>query len=426
VKNPIPYKVKEGNRKFYRITQIVYFIGLAGHIGGTFLFSRTGISEMIYFNLFYSVPAFLFALVVNRLGHHSLAFGVAFIELYFHQVAGTWYTGWGYGFQFWLIYLAALSFFNPQWKGWINYFSLFLVIAGLIVLYLYAQEGVYQLDPELMRTGYLMNLLSLAGLVPLLINYYAKSTFRAERKLITEKEITEQQNIQLNEQHEQLVIEQDKTYKMLTKIESLFGQQVSQEVAQEMIKSESEIDSKIVDVTVMFLDIRDFTMFADSRKPAEVARFQNIVFGELIEIVKANKGIVSQILGDGIYAIFGAPVPNKHHAKNAVIAGFEMVKKVEELGINGKIPKIKVGIGVNSGKVMAGNVGNETRKFYSLTGTNVIIAARIEQLNKQFNSQFLISGNTFKIVEHISFDYKDLGKIPLKGIENEISVYQLA
>jgi class 3 adenylate cyclase len=423
--NPIPNKVKDGNQKFYRITQIVYFIGLFGHLSSISLFWRVGIIEMVYFNVIYSVPAFLFALIINRLGRHSLAFGVAFIELYFHQIAGTYFAGWGFGFQFWMIYLAALSFFNPRWNAWINSMGLFLVIAGLIALYFYAQEGVYQLDPELLRIGYVVNLLSLTGLVPLLINYYAKSTLKAESKLIAEKEITEKQNIQLNEQHEKLVIEQDKTSKMLYKIESLFGQQVSQEVAQEMIKSESEIDSKIMDVTVMFLDIRDFTVFADSKDPAEVARFQNIVFGELIEIVKANKGIVSQILGDGIYAIFGAPIPNKHHAENAVNAGFEMVKRVAALGEQGKIPKIKIGIGLNSGKVMAGNVGNETRKFYSLTGTNVIIAARIEQLNKQFNSQFLISENTFNSVESTLIKYENLGKMTLKGIENEITVYKM-
>lgn len=426
MRNPIPYKEKPENRRFYRITQVVYIIGLSSHFSAVFLFWWLGITEMIWFNAIYSVPAFLFALIMNRLGKHSIAFGVAFIELYFHQLVGAYFTGWGFGFQFWMIYLAALSFFNPRWNAWINTMGLFLVIAGLVILYIYAQEGVYQLPPAMLRMGYLMNLLSIAGLVPLLINYYAKSTLRAEKKLTAEKEITEQQNIQLNEQHEKLVIEQDKTSKMLNKIESLFGQQVSQEVAQEMIKSETEIDSKMMDVTVMFLDIRDFTKFADAHKPDEVARFQNIVFSELIDIVTENRGIVSQILGDGIMAVFGAPVKNRNHASNAVNAGYQMVESVQRLGIEKKIPPIKIGIGLNSGKVLAGNVGNERRKFYSLTGTAVIIAARIEQLNKQFKSQFLVSGEVFQRIENKDSKVKNLGKIPLKGIESKISVYQLA
>jgi class 3 adenylate cyclase len=424
VKNPIPYKVKEENRRFYIITQIVYAIGLIGHFNAIFLFRLSGIFEMLWFNVIYSVPAFIFALVVNRLGRHSLAFGFAFIELFAHQVIGTYYTGWGSGFQFWLIYLAALSFFNARWNVWINATGLLMIFVALVLLYFYAQEGVYEL-PEIFSFNYLINLLSLAGLVPLLINYYAKSTLRAEKKLMAEKDITEQQNIQLLDQHDKLVIEQDKTSKMLNKIESLFGQQVSQEVAQEMIKSESEIDSKIMDVTAMFLDIRDFTVFADSREPAEVARFQNIVFSELIDIVRNYKGIVSQILGDGIYAVFGAPVEDKDHAIHAVEAGFEMIKNIKRLGEEGKIPEIKIGIGLNSGKVVAGNVGNETRKFYSLTGSNVIIAARLEQLNKKYNSQFLISENTFKNVDSSRFNFEDLGEISLKGIGKEITVYKL-
>ena len=101
---------------------------------------------------------------------------------------------------------------------------------------------------------------------------------------------TEQKNVQLTKQHEALVVEQDKTARMLDKIQALFGQQVSEEVARTLIEGPSEIDSKPYDVTVLFLDIRDFTVFADSREPEEVARFQNIVFGELIEIVRANQG----------------------------------------------------------------------------------------------------------------------------------------
>jgi class 3 adenylate cyclase len=270
-----------------------------------------------------------------------------------------------------------------------------------------------------------MNAMSLMILVPLLINYFANATLRAENKLKDEKEITEQQNVQLTRQHNALVKEQDKTSRLLKKIESLFGQQVSREVAQEMINSETEIDSKIMDVTVMFLDIRDFTVFADSREPQEVARFQNIVFSSLIDIVNEYKGVVSQILGDGIYAMFGAPVPDQDHVRNAVNAGYDMIKKIKELGENGSIPRIRIGIGLNTGKVMAGNVGNETRKSYSLAGSNVIIAARIEQLNKQYNSQFLVSGSVFEKINEPGLEYENLGKKSLKGIEKDISVYKL-
>ena len=418
--------IRDEDFKFFRITQIAYVIGLVGHILALGSFWALGVREMVWFNALISVPFFLIAILINRRGHHNIAFSLAFFELFFHQILGTYYTGWGFGLQYWLIYLAGLCFFNPHWSSRIRYPMLALVCAGLVSLFLFAQEGVYDLPAELLRARTMSNLIMPLAVLALLINYFSRSAHEAEQKLKEEKALTEQQNIQLSKQHEALVIEQDKTARMLDKIQSLFGQQVSEEVAHELIESPSEIDSKTYDLTIMFLDIRDFTVFADSREPVEVARFQNMVFGELIEIVRANHGIVLQILGDGIMAVFGAPVVRTDHAENAIKAGYEMVQKVKELGDAGKIPPIKIGIGLNSGTVIAGNVGNESRRFYSLTGKNVIIAARIEQLNKEFDSQFLVAESVYRAQEGRDLSVENLGDVALKGIEQPVGVYRLA
>lgn len=401
---PFPLKVLPENQQFYKITQTAYYIGAIGHAIGIPLFWSMGIVEMVYFNMIISVPAFLLALVFNRSGRHNLAFAFAFLELFAHQVATTYFTGWEFGAHFWLIYLAGLCFFNSRWNVKIQLALLLIVIGGYIGLFFFFYEGVYAFDTEVKQLSSLNNAVSAIVLLSLLINYFAKSTYRAEKSLIAE---------------------QVKTDKMLTKIEGLFGQQVSQEIAHEMIESETEIASKTYDASIMFLDIRDFTLFADSREPAEVANFQNIVFGELIEIVRTHKGVVLQILGDGIMAVFGAPIPDEDHALHAVQAGYAMLDKVEALGNSGKIPPIRIGIGVNAGNIIAGNVGNESRKFYSLTGKNVIIAARIEPLNKQFKSQFLISESVHQATHSAEFPAEDLGKINLKGIEHPVSVYKL-
>jgi len=172
--------------------------------------------------------------------------------------------------------------------------------------------------------------------------------------------------------------ERGRSETLLQKIQTLFGQHVSKEIAKELISSNlGKTESKAYQVTIMFLDIRDFTLFADSRAPMEVANFQNIFFGALINIVRSNRGIVNQILGDGILAVFGAPVINETHAIDAVNAGFSMVKKANELYELGEIPEIKLGIGLHTGQIIAGEVGNEFRKFYALTGSNVIVASRI-------------------------------------------------
>ncbi len=176
----------------------------------------------------------------------------------------------------------------------------------------------------------------------------------------------------------------------------------------------------------MFLDIRDFTKFADSRAPSEVANFQNIVFGALIKIVRSHQGIVNQVLGDGIMAVFGAPLENETHVTDAVNAGLAMIEKTGQLANDGLIPSIRVGIGIHTGKVIAGEVGNEYRKFYSLAGTNVIIAARIEQLNKEYKSQLLISDDVKQRLDDGMYQVTFLEKKILKGISDPVGIYQLA
>jgi class 3 adenylate cyclase/putative methionine-R-sulfoxide reductase with GAF domain len=246
------------------------------------------------------------------------------------------------------------------------------------------------------------------------------------KELAKQKDKIEVQHALLVEQHTSLGEEQNKTQKMLEKIETLFGQQVSEVIVQELVAIEGEINSKLYTVTIMFLDIRDFTVFADSKTPKEVASFQNVVFGELIDIVRKNKGITNQILGDGIMAVFGAPVTTTDHAINAVTAGYAILDKIKELADKGKIPRIRIGIGLNSGKVIAGNIGNARRKQYSLTGSAVIIASRIEQLNKVYKSQFLVSEKVYKEIRNSGYPITELGDVELKGIEEAVGIYQLA
>lgn len=221
--------------------------------------------------------------------------------------------------------------------------------------------------------------------------------------------------------------ERGRSETLLQKIKTLFGQHVSNEVANELISNDDKVsESKPYEVTVMFLDIRDFTLFADSREPKEVANFQNIIFSEFITLVRANKGIVLQILGDGILAVFGAPIINTTHPSDAVKAGFAMIEKTNNLYETGKVPQIKVGIGLHTGKVIAGEIGNEYRKSYSITGSNVIVASRIEQLNKKLESQFLVSETVYERIKENGLNITFQGSHELKGISEKVNIYQLA
>ncbi len=395
---------KRQNNRFYKLTNGAYWVGFITHGSAIPLFWLIDVPELMWINIVFSLPMFGAALLLNRRGHYNLAFILAFLELLSHQIASCYYLGWNMGAHYWLIYLAGLCFFNANWKSYIQFGLLSIIIGCYALLFMYTQEPIYSSIDKYMLLTNLSNGLTVIFMISILINYYSKSTNRAEKQLIKE---------------------QENTKKMSDKIESLLSQQVSQEIAQEMIFCEKELIARRYEATIMFMDIRDFTVFADSREPEEVSQFQNKVFSALIEIVGANSGVVLQLLGDGIMAVFGAPKEDSDHAKNAVKAGYEMLEKIQKMGDSKLIPQIRLGIGLNSGQVVAGNIGNEQRRSYSLTGKNVIIAARIEPLNKKYASQFLISESVYVHSKDVIKESQDLGLLPMKGIEQPVRVYKL-
>jgi adenylate cyclase len=162
------------------------------------------------------------------------------------------------------------------------------------------------------------------------------------------------------------------------------------------------------------------------KDPQEVNTFQNDLFCPLIEIINNHNGIINQILGDGFMATFGAPVKDNNHTTKAVNSGLEILKEIEKLIEQGTIPPTKVGIGVHTGQVVTGNIGNEIRKQYSVSGTAVIIAARLEQLNKQLNTSFLVSQEVYNIVKDQNCSFSIFKGIQLKGIEKPIEVYEVS
>ena len=209
-------------------------------------------------------------------------------------------------------------------------------------------------------------------------------------------------------------------------LEKAFGQQVSKEIVDEFIENKLEISSKKRNVTVMFLDIRNFSKYCEGKTPEEINKYQNEVLSFMIEIVKKNRGIVNQILGDGFMATFGAPVEDEKHSDNAVIAANEIIRQLNLNNEEGKIDKTKIGVGIHCGEVVTGNVGTEDRKQYSVTGNTVILAARLEQLNKEFNSSVIVSKDVIDNVKTEGIEFISLGDAAVKGFANPIEVYKLS
>ena len=207
-------------------------------------------------------------------------------------------------------------------------------------------------------------------------------------------------------------------------IHKLFSQQISKEIVDVLIENKFELQSQAKFAAIMFLDIKNFSVFAQGKSPEEIIAYQNDIFAFIIEIINKNKGIVNQIMGDGLMAVFGAPIKHDNDCQLAVNSALEIQKELKRRNDEGLIPETIIRFGINAGKVITGNVGTSERKQYSVTGQPVIIAARLEQINKELDSVILISEEVYKRIE-LKEEPKKHKDIIIKGIPEPITIYQI-
>jgi adenylate cyclase len=212
------------------------------------------------------------------------------------------------------------------------------------------------------------------------------------------------------------------------KITAIFGQHVSPAVMEKLISHKTEITSETRHVCVMFLDIRNFTAFSQNRKPEDVVDYLNTLFDFMIDIINQNDGVVNKFLGDGLMAVFGAPISKGDDVKNAINASMQIINRVQRDSSSGVILPTRIGIGLHCGKAVTGNIGSKLRKEYTVIGDVVNMASRIEQLNKKYQSCVLVSEEVFKSA---GADSKELemaikhGPVPIEGMNKEVILYQL-
>ena len=210
------------------------------------------------------------------------------------------------------------------------------------------------------------------------------------------------------------------------RIVNAFGQQVSPAIVEELLKQGPAIPSKRTFVCVLFMDIRDFTRLVEKKTPEEFVAYQNAVFGAAIEIVDRNHGVINQFLGDGFMATFGAPVATGRDCRNALSTARELLAAVKALSDSGRIPATSIGIGLHAGEAVSGNIGSQARQKYSISGNVVILAARIEQLNKDYGSQLLVSAEVLRETDEGDHGAEALGAVQVKGRDAPIEIYRLA
>jgi adenylate cyclase len=212
-------------------------------------------------------------------------------------------------------------------------------------------------------------------------------------------------------------------------ITSVFGKYVSPVVRDTLIKNPEKLNlgGEKRDITIFFSDIRGFTPISEKLDPEELTHLLNEYLTEMSEIIIENEGLVDKYMGDAIMAFWGAPLDQPNHAELACKSGLEMMEKLKELQKKWKkegIPTFDIGIGLNSGEAIVGNMGSSKRFDYTVMGDNVNIASRLEGLNKTYGTNIIISENTYKIVKD-KFKTKKLGTVKVKGKEKSISIYEL-
>lgn len=220
----------------------------------------------------------------------------------------------------------------------------------------------------------------------------------------------------------QKVEEQDQTLKLFTRYVP------EQVVRQTLEKSQDTIfEGELRNVAVLFCDIRGFTPLSEVLSPKEVVSFLNDYYQTMTEIVKQHNGSVIQFVGDEIFAAFGAL---EHYPENEINAVYCAVKMMDVLPVLNKRYKekfkteIEIGIGINFGEVVAGNLGSEDRIRYSVTGDTVNTGKRIEDLSKALPNSIIISDSVYQGVKDI-FETKAWEPLFVKGKKDKILVYEV-
>ncbi|WP_024507113.1 adenylate/guanylate cyclase domain-containing protein [Bradyrhizobium sp. ARR65] len=208
------------------------------------------------------------------------------------------------------------------------------------------------------------------------------------------------------------------------RITDLFGQHVSPQVVERLMAEGASTQSDIRRVAVMFVDFRSFTASARSRSPQEVVDRLDGAFAVLVDVLDRHGGIVNKFLGDGFLALFGAPLDAADAAHRAVAAARDMLVAMERINA-GSDWKLRIGIGIHFGEVVAGNIGSPRRKEYTVIGDTVNFASRLEALNKDFGSQLLISAAVREALGADCGDAVPLGEVPIRGYEQPMTVWQL-
>ncbi len=211
------------------------------------------------------------------------------------------------------------------------------------------------------------------------------------------------------------------------KMSGILNKVVSKEIAQEILKGDVHLGGEEKEVTMLFADIRGFTKLTQNMEPQDIINLLNMCMTKLSRVIEENKGVIDKYLGDGIMALYGAPISYKESALYSVISGMEMIsiiQKWDEERIKAGQPPLDIGIGIHTGTVCAGNMGALNRLNYTVIGSHVNMASRL--CYTAGPGELLITADTYEQPSvRQNIEVEDKGFMAFKGFDEKKQVYKV-
>lgn len=212
-------------------------------------------------------------------------------------------------------------------------------------------------------------------------------------------------------------------------IKNAFSKYVASEVVEELVKNPEKLKlgGERKEITVFFSDIRDFTSISEKLKAEELAGLLNEYLSVMTGIVLKHKGVVDKFIGDAVMAFWGAPLAQPKHAERACDTSLEMLEALRELNKGFKekgLPELRIGIGLNTGNAVIGNLGSYDRFDYTAIGDNINLGSRLEGLTKEYGVEVIVSGSTQEKVKDL-YVFRKLDLVKVKGKKKPVEIYEL-
>jgi class 3 adenylate cyclase len=402
-----PPSVPAEHQRFYFAASYGYPCGLLWHFLFIFLFWRVGARLLALLNIG-ATGIWILALALHLSGRLRGAVVLAALEISVHAALCVVFIGWGAGFQFYILAMAAVVFFAPlgrmEWNialAALNAVS----FVGLHYLFVDAPPRI-PLTPWVMNALYYGSALSTFFVISLSAATYDRAAATAEAALNAEKVKSEE---------------------MAGLLRRMFGRYLSPEVMNTLIENPAslELGGEKRPVTIMMTDLRGFTAMAERLAPEQVVALLNGYFEVMMEVIVRYQGTINEIVGDALLVFFGAPQDMPDRAQRAVACAIDMqnaMVRVNERNRAAGLPELQMGIGLNDAEVVVGNIGTTRRSKYAAVGSGVNMTSRIESYT--VGGQILVSESVRREAGEVLRIDGQRDVLP-KGSESPLRIYEI-